>query len=230
MSSSDSKQETQTTSNVANYDRRVGVDGSGNLVAGEGASVSTTSIYNDISADAIAAAVNAQRDTADMALRAQVASTQAALDANSATSHAAISGVVTVAGQVLDVTDLAIRSNVSATQAALAAGTEAGNRALATVDRTVDLTVTALGDANARAAALASGVVEGNNALTEATRAGNVALVKDFLDKGADALADQRQGADEAILNNAFKYGAYAVTATVLGLGAFLIYAATKHK
>lgn len=222
MSSSSSQQQTQTTSNVQQVDNRVGIEGTGNILAQEGASVSV--INNDVSFDVV-----------DAATRANAAVSMAAIDANTATLDTSLRAQATVSQAAIASAEESARNAVSAnsqvSQAAISAAQESArvaasaitqgqSRALDTVDRsldTADRSVQAATGVAADATEAARQIVLANNSLTESTREGNQELVKLVADKLSTAVADERQNINAQVLDMATKAGA-----AVLGLVAVL--------
>lgn len=127
-SSTASSQSSQTSTTYNTTDRRVGVEGEGNVIAGEGANVeiSVTDVSDQIAtaavraaSDSTRAAVDSNRAVSETALRANVDVTGRAVQAVSAT-YADLS-----ADQVRLLSDV-VKSNAETTEA-----TRAGNQRLA---------------------------------------------------------------------------------------------------
>jgi len=213
MSDSDSRTSTQTSSNVTNLDNRVGVEGTGNIIAGSNAAVQVTN--NDLSADGLDmlirgnafvsdAAISAGQESARVAASAAVTATNNALASNVEANRIAAGVAVNALGAVQEASRLAV-SGVVTGQA----------RALDTTDRALSFANNASEDAFSTARLIATS----NNELTEKTRQGNQELVKLVADKLSTAAVDERKNINAELVDTAAKYGTAALVVVTLIIG-----------
>lgn len=191
-SSKSSTASTQSSSTDTTYnttDKRVGVDGQSNVVAGEGANVEIS--VTDVSGDLAAAVARQAADTS-----------RAALQANADVSETALRSNNDAIGRAATLSSDALSANVSATARAM----DSGDRAVQAVTNTYQ-------DLSADQVRLLSDLVKSNADTTEATRAGNASLATDLVNKSLLAVTDSKTDTNEKIVTTAIEYFAYAAIA-----------------
>lgn len=196
-SSNASSSQANTTSTYNTTDQRQGVDGSGNLVAGQGANVSVVDNSEYIAETALAMA----NQTADAALRAQMDTARASLSAQADTAAAALT------------------SNARVSDSAFRTVGDVTGQAITNAQRSVDTVSKTFTDLSADQVNLLAQVVRTNADTTDAAQKRNADLATSFLEKSVTAIADSKTDTNEKIVNNAVEYGAYAAIAIAIAFG-----------
>lgn len=204
-SNSSSKTSSNTTANTTSTydttDQRVGVDGTGNIGAGPGASVTVNTTETDVSDVIATAALAAASDTAEYAL-----------DSNAHVSDAAAK----LASDALD-------DNADAVRAATGTANNAVNSIATVAGQAVDSVSKTFTDLAAGQVDLLADVVKSNSDTTTATESAYAQFAQQTVQAAVDGISDAHTDPTQASVTAFAQYGAYAVVAVAIAIGLFAL-------
>jgi hypothetical protein len=229
-SSTSSQTQANTTNTYNTSDQRQGVEGSGNLTAAAGASVTV----NDNSEVIAQAALDAANSTSSAALKAQMDTARASLSAQSDTAQAALTSNAQVSQAAAHVASDALSAMVDSqaksldsVNHAVDASTGLAGKALDNSQRTVDTVSKTFSDLSAGQVNLLAQLIRSNADTTQAVQKENADLANSYLEKTVTAIADNKTSPDQTIVTTGIKYAGYAAIAVAIAFG---IYAVSRSK